>query len=263
MKTNITTFNKSGFSLRLNSFGSNWLLEPVIEPIWDIEGHLKSVELLSRIKNCTHGHSHSPSEFFNSLAQSELCSVLAWQLELLAIIRPWCDARGVPVSLNLNRAQAFGLISSPYISGLATNLAPWLRIEISEDFVHLGSNGSYDAVLDSLKSVSPLWLDDFGAGSTGLNWLSDGFFEAVKLDRNLFGMLCSLHEGVRFMSALSVLASSVGVKIVAEGVCDDSRMAAARDAGVHACQGFLWPAVPFRKINSLPSTLSSSNAGDA
>lgn len=254
--------NPNDFSLRLSSFGTHWILEPVIEPIWDINGNLKGVELLSRIKNCTDGHSHPASCFFNSLLQTDMCKVLTWQLELLSIIRPWSDSRALPVSLNLNRSQALALISKSYISQLASNLSPWLRIEVSENFAHPGSTGSYDPVLDSLKFFAPLWMDDFGAGSTSLNWLSDGLFEAVKLDKSLFGMLCSLQEGITFMSALSALASSVGVKIIAEGVCDDYRMDAARDAGVHACQGYLWPAVPLRKISSLPVSLTPSNASD-
>lgn len=263
MQTNIFALHQENLNLSVSAFGRLWELTPVIEPLWNLEYSLMGAELLTRVQECNDGNLHPACEFFNSIPQPELTRILTWQLELLALMRPWCEVRGVPVSLNLIRTQALALVSRRDLEEKVTNLSPWLRIEISEDFVAPGGIRAADPVLDAIQKLAPLWLDDFGAGATGLACLTESRFEVVKLDRHLFSKLANLPEGVRFMSGLTALARAMGVKIVAEGVCNDSLMAVATESRADACQGYLWPAVPLSELGYLPGRLPEMQIGDA
>ncbi|MHC0025528.1 EAL domain-containing protein [Enterobacter vonholyi] len=239
----------------VQSFGRRWLLTPMLEPLWTPDGELYALELLSRLHGRETGDSYPAGDFFADLPQTELARILSWQLELLALLRPWCETRRVPVSINLLRPQALVLVSHTAMAEAVLALAPWLRLEISENFIPPGGGGGTDPVLDALRPLAPLWLDDFGAGSTGLAWLMNGQFMAVKLDRRLFSELAGLPEGVAFMAALSALAQGLDVKLIAEGVADDTLMQSARDAGVDACQGWRWTAVSVSELGDLPARL--------
>lgn len=251
----MTTSSAFSLPLSVQAFGRRWQLTPVLEPVWDADGTLIAAELLSRVHGCDTGDACPPGDFFADLPRPALARILGWQLELLALLRPWCASRQVAVSLNLRRPQALLLVSHPAMAEAAAALAPWLRLEISEDFVPPGEVALADPVLDALTPLAPLWLDDFGAGATGLTWLLDGQFEAVKLDRRLFHELAELPEGVTFMAALAALARGLDVRLIAEGVADDALMQAAVAAGVAACQGWRWPAVPLPDLGRLPGRL--------
>ncbi|HDR2836375.1 TPA: EAL domain-containing protein [Enterobacter mori] len=263
MQTNIFALHQQDLNLRVIAFGKLWELTPVIEPIWNIDYCLKGIELLTRVQECNDEHFYPPCEFFSSITQPELTRILTWQLELLALLRPWCEMKKVLVSLNLIRIQALVLMSRTDLAEQVINLSPWLRIEISEDFVAPGGVRAPDPVLDAIHLLAPLWMDDFGAGATGLTWLTKSRFEVVKLDRGLFSKLATLPEGISFMSGLSALANAMGVKIVAEGVSDNSLMAVVKETRADACQGFLWPAIPLREIGSLPVRMPQVRVGNS
>lgn len=241
--------------LAVQAFGRQWQLTPLLEPLWAPGGALTALELLSRPYDRHSGERLTAEGFFAGLPQPELARILGWQLELLTLQRPWCVKRQVPVTLNLNRTQALMLAARPELAGAAAALTPWLRLEISEDFLPPGADPVDDPLLRALLPLAPLWLDDFGAGSTGLNWMLSGHFEAVKVDRRLFHELSSQPEGLAFLRALSGLARSLGVLMVAEGVSDDTLMKAAIDTGFFACQGWRWPALVLSELATLPTSL--------
>lgn len=247
--------------LAVQAFGCRWLLTPSLEPLWTPSGVLTALELLTLPTDRDTGQLRPAEGFFAGLPQSELDRLLIWQLALLALLRPWCAHRLVPVTLNLTRPLATLLATRPELTNAAAALAPWLRLEVSEDFLPLGADIAADPLLSALLPVAPLWLDDFGAGATGLNWMLDGHFEAIKVDRRLFHELSGLHEGRSFLRSLASLALRRGVLMVAEGVSDGALMQAAADSGFFACQGWRWPAVAVSELNALPSRLPDAPRG--
>jgi EAL domain-containing protein (putative c-di-GMP-specific phosphodiesterase class I) len=84
-----------------------------------------------------------------------------------------------------------------------------------------------------------LAADDVGAGNAGLRLLSEVHFDIVKIDLSLVqgGILHDPSHAV--LRALQELASSWNATIVAEGVETAEQLAAIRNLGVKAGQGYL------------------------
>lgn len=234
-------------------FGRTWqmTLTPVFDPLWRPDGTLAALELLSRFTDAESGTSASPERFFSQASPGVQHSMLCWQADLLTAIAPWCLSRQVPVSLNLSRPLATMVQAESGIAGALLALSPYLRLEISERFLNPDVLPGSDPLLQGLRPLAPLWLDDFGAGTAGLAGLLSGAFDAVKVDRRLFCDLVSLSGGPRFLHSLTGLDT----RVIVEGVETLPLLQAARDAGVSACQGWLWPEVTTDKLATLPDSL--------
>lgn len=241
--------------LSVPAFGRVWHLTPVFAPLWGADGRLTALEMLSRLQDRDSGAPAAPEMFFTQAPQAELLRVLHWQLDVLTLLVPWCRRRGVPVSLNITRGLAQRLLGEPDMVAAVQVLAPSLRLEISERFLSPDTVPEHDLLLQGLRALAPLWLDDFGAGATGLAWLMSGAFEVVKVDRLFFCDLARLPEGVHFLRALADLAGTVNARMVAEGVESRALMQTALTAGVSTCQGWLWPEVPLSTLATLPAGL--------
>ncbi|MEE9699140.1 EAL domain-containing protein [Lelliottia amnigena] len=246
--------------LLVPAFGRFWQVRPAFAPVWRRDGRLMALEMLSRVQDPETGALCSPDIFFSETPQSEQFRILCWQLDVLSLLVKWSRIRDVPFSLNINRGQALSLLGDPYISGRVQTLAPLLRLEISERFIDKDTHPENDPVLQGVRGLTTLWLDDFGAGATGLSWLMSGFFDVVKIDRQLFRELVLLPEGVCFLNAFSSLARALNTRITAEGVENRTLMAKALSAGVDSCQGWLWPEVSFTELETLPTFLADHEA---
>ncbi|WP_158262950.1 EAL domain-containing protein [Kosakonia sp. H7A] len=246
---------QSVLPLSVSAFGRVWQLTPVFAPLWGADGRLNALEMLSRLRDRDSGAPAAPEMFFTQAPQATQLRILYWQLDVLTLLMPWCRRRGVPVSLNITRGLALRLLGEPDMAGVVQALAPSLRLEISERFTSPDTAPEHDPLLQGLRPLAPLWLDDFGAGATGLAWLMSGAFEAVKVDRVFFRDLVALPEGVHFLQALTALAGAVNTRMVAEGVENRALMQTALSAGVDTCQGWLWPEVPLTALATLPAGL--------
>ncbi|MGL3103904.1 EAL domain-containing protein [Enterobacter asburiae] len=241
--------------LVVQAFGRELHLTPVFAPIWDMDGRLIALEMLSRVQDRDTGALCSPEMFFSKSPQSEQFRIFCWQLDILSQLVKWSRIRDIPFSLNINRGQALSLLGDPYISGRLQTLAPLLRLEISERFINKDTVPDNDPILQGLRGLTTLWLDDFGAGATALSWLMTGFFEVVKIDRQLFRDLVLLQEGVSFFNSFSSLARALNARIVAEGIENTSLMHKALSAGMDYCQGFMWPEVSLDELSTTPIIL--------
>lgn len=102
--------------------------------------------------------------------------------------------------------------------------------------------------LDRLRSVGfTIALDDFGAGTAGLNSLIDVDPDIIKLDMHL---IRNIHEsGIRQVLIRSVLnfADALGILVLAEGVETVEEYRYLRGLGIDLYQGFLFarPKVDF------------------
>lgn len=234
------------------AFGRLWQVTPTFAPIWGMDGRLFALEMLSRLQDRETGELCSPEIFFSSTPQCEQFRVFCWQLDVLSQLVNWFHIRDVPFSLNINRGQALSLLGDPYISGRVQTLAPLLRLEISERFIDKDTVPENDPILQGVRGLTTLWLDDFGAGATALSWLISGFFEVVKIDRRLFRELVLLAEGVCFFNSFSSLAKALNARIAAEGIENRALMHKAMSAGMDYCQGFLWPEVSLAELSTTP-----------
>jgi EAL domain-containing protein (putative c-di-GMP-specific phosphodiesterase class I) len=214
-----------------------------------------ALEMLSRLTDKDNQTPIAPSLFFTQAPSDEQFRALVWQLELLVLMGPWLAGRKIPVSLNISRSLALRLFIEPAALDILTHIARWVRLEISERFLHPDILPEHDPLLHALQPLVPLWLDDFGAGTTSWSCLTSGGFDAIKIDRHLLESLFPLPEGAHFLGSLTALTRLAGKQVIVEGIADEALWQFAQECGISAGQGWLWPEVTLDGLNDLPDCL--------
>jgi len=170
-----------------------------------------------------------------------------WVLgEALRAARRWRDAgRAVPVSVNLSSLQ-FGAreFARTVADALDASGLPGaaLEVEITERMLM----DDLDAVLATLSELKALGVrvavDDFGTGYSSLGHLNQLPIDRIKIDRSFVHGLPDHAGNAAIARAIVMLAASLGMTVIAEGV----ETAAQRDfllsLGCQQMQGLLFGA---------------------
>lgn len=95
-------------------------------------------------------------------------------------------------------------------------------------------------------------VDDFGTGQSGLHQLLGLEFDVLKIDRSQVTPITSDRLARRLLRGVVALASTMRVKLIAEGVETHAQAMFLHAAGVDAGQGWFWskalPAKDFRQV---------------
>jgi len=83
-----------------------------------------------------------------------------------------------------------------------------------------------------------LALDDYGAGSSSLNFLHNYPFEFIKLDRSFVRTLNSSDKNLSLVKALHDLGSNFGYHLVAEGIESEGMLKKLKTVGCEFGQGY-------------------------
>lgn len=83
-------------------------------------------------------------------------------------------------------------------------------------------------------------IDDFGTGHTAINYLLNLPAKVVKLDRSLIAGVDSEDKCYNVVKNLIVMAQSIGMKVVAEGIEVSKHAECLRDMGCEELQGFYY-----------------------
>ena len=183
------------------------------------------------------------------------------------IFIPIAEERGL-----INRIDLFVLLTSlrflkelnaalPEPIALSVNVSPrllhlrdddaqdWLRtlereknvkvtIEITER-VLVEDSGSAHEVLDQLHRAGvQIAIDDFGTGYSGLSYFSRFPVSSVKIDRSFVQDLGLRATETTLVETILLLASKLGIKVVAEGVETEKQAAFLRDNHCDYLQGY-------------------------
>jgi len=159
---------------------------------------------------------------------------VAWQHEL-GTLAPHT------ISINLSRAQLLGgsfpaqVRNALDAAGLASH---HLQLEVTESLAAQDQN-----VIDQLHELKALGvslaLDDFGTGYSSLSSLHQLPVDVVKIDRSFVSQVeISPHHRV-LIEATVMVARSLGMTTVAEGIETDCQLAALRKMGCDKGQGYL------------------------
>lgn len=91
-----------------------------------------------------------------------------------------------------------------------------------------------------------LVVDDLGAGFSNLKYIADLEPDVVKLDRELVAGLSRGSRLHRLVKSIVAMCTSMGARVVAEGIEQPEELYSVIDAGVHFGQGYLLarPAFP-------------------
>ena len=118
-----------------------------------------------------------------------------------------------------------------------------IRIEVTEHAL-LENPTQVKRMLQNLRSRGiGIALDDFGTGYSSLSYLHQYPFDTLKIDRSFITELPQGHEetqGLALVRAIQVLADSLRMKVIAEGIEEESQRLALLRVGCRYGQGFLF-----------------------
>jgi EAL domain-containing protein (putative c-di-GMP-specific phosphodiesterase class I) len=188
-----------------------------------------------------------PERFIPLAEETGLIAAIdAWVLSSVCRqARTWIDA-GVPaLCLTVNVSARF--FENPDLVGTITRtvqrsgLSPrHLDLEITESTAM--SNVERTAV--RLRELSDMGIhvsiDDFGTGYSSLNYLKRLPIQRIKIDRSFVQDIATDPDDRTIISAVTAMAHSMKMKVLAEGVETEEQLAFLRTTGCDEMQGFLF-----------------------
>ncbi len=123
-----------------------------------------------------------------------------------------------------------------------------LEIEITEDLLIEDTENTL-RILSELRELGlSLSLDDFGSGYSSLAYLTQFPFTKLKIDRCFTERMLLDNRSRSLVTSILALASSLGMKVTAEGVETAAQLAMLTDGSCDEAQGYLLgKPVPFTK----------------
>lgn len=223
-------------------------------------------EALVRWQHPTRGFI-SPTEFIPLAEDTGLIVPLgSWVLrEACRQLRTWQMQFAVPltISVNLSVKQFAQLNLVEQISHILneTNLDPSsLKLELTESL--LMEPESVTSILLQLKALGVcLSLDDFGTGYSSLNYLHRFPIDILKIDRS-FISISNSSEKWQIVRAIAMLADSLGMDVIAEGVETKEQLAQLKALKCKYGQGYLFskPVDSTTAANLILSSIDQSNS---
>jgi EAL domain-containing protein (putative c-di-GMP-specific phosphodiesterase class I) len=123
----------------------------------------------------------------------------------------------------------------------ASGLPPGgLELEITESL----AMQTVEATLEMLKRLKSLGvllsIDDFGTGHSSLAYLKRFPIDRLKIDQSFVREMVTEADDAAIVAAVLLLAKSLGLEVVAEGVEREDQLALLRERGCDKAQGFLF-----------------------
>ncbi|HEC07246.1 MAG TPA: EAL domain-containing protein, partial [Thiolapillus brandeum] len=150
---------------------------------------------------------------------------------------------GIRLRVSINMAPS-ALRDPSRHSGVITTLRrlkypSLITLEITEDTL-LEDLATARALFSELRQLGiPLVLDDFGTGQSSLNHLRSYPFDSIKIDREFVRDISSDEDDAILVKAITQLAHSFGMKVVAEGVETEAQRRYLINIGCDYLQGYI------------------------
>jgi len=215
------------------------------QPIVDLRTNkLEGLEALMRWRHPVRGL--IPPAVFIDVA--EKCGLIAELGEFVlhqvcGQIRKWRDkgAEPVPVAVNVSgrqfeRQDIANLIA--HAASLAGIDVRMVHVELTESAIVEG-NERHLGVLRGLRALGvPVSIDDFGTGYSSLAYLKNLPIDCLKIDRAFVRDMITSVNGDAIVTAIIRMASSLGLRTIAEGVETLEQLKRLRELGATMGQGF-------------------------
>ena len=134
-----------------------------------------------------------------------------------------------------------------------TRLEPHhLKLEVTESSLITNTEVAGDRLKQLSATGIKLSLDDFGTGYSSLSYLHRFPVNHLKVDRSFVNGLCDNEESLKITESIIVLAHSLNMKVIAEGVETQAQLHQLRELNCEYVQGFLFsPAIPAEAATAL------------
>jgi diguanylate cyclase (GGDEF)-like protein/PAS domain S-box-containing protein len=217
------------------------------QPRVDLEtGQITGVEALLRWQYPDLGLV-SPSQFIPLAEETGLIIPIGeWVLRTACAQNKLWQSMGlspVRVSVNLsarqfeqrNLVETIGLVIKE--TGLDPN---YLELELTEGLVMKNPETTI-ATLRSLHEMGiQISIDDFGTGYSSLSYLKRFPIHALKIDQSFVRDIITDPDGTVIVTAIILLAHSLKLKVIAEGVETKDQLDYVRSLKCHEIQGYLF-----------------------
>jgi diguanylate cyclase (GGDEF)-like protein len=218
-------------------------LELYFQPIIELKtGRIKSFEALLRWHHPVHGG--IPPTLFIPIAEAtnQIDAITEWVLERACeAAAGWPDDISVCVNISPPLLKARKLPPMVLEALLKYGLQPRrLELEITES-VLVEDNPNVRVVLDGFQKLGiKLSLDDFGTGYSSLSYLCRYRFDVIKIDRSFTSDVYRSSEARAVVQAISTLAESLDLTVIAEGIETQQQLDYIRSQGCAEGQGYFF-----------------------
>ncbi len=203
---------------------------------------LRGAEALIRWQLST-GEVRNPGEFLAYVNGTSVMAPLTWFALKASIAHAvgWGDTLGVSVNVSpcllLHSDLAEQVDDALTIFGFPPRL---LTLEITEEAV-IQDVSEAILMLNRLREMGcKISIDDFGTGYSSLSAFRELPVDELKIDRSFVSQMLHSPRDLDIVKAISGLAHSLSISLVAEGVEDIHTAAVLRDLGVQVLQGYLF-----------------------
>jgi diguanylate cyclase (GGDEF)-like protein len=215
------------------------------QPQVDVRGRLSGLEALLRWNSKGKG-AIAPAEFIPVAEATGLIVPLGeWVLRRACRqCREWLD-RGLdvpPIAVNVSAVQLAGSDFAAHVKQCLEEalLAPaHIELEITESSF-LSNSAETNRQIERIRMLGvSISIDDFGTGYSSLSYLHRLPVDRLKIDRSFVRDIDdSTSDTASVVRAIVVMAHSLDLSVVAEGVETGAQLEAIREAGCDFAQGF-------------------------
>lgn len=216
------------------------------QPQVDVDGKITGVEALLRWQHPARGLV-SPGEFIPLLESTGLISEVGeWVLEKACYqLTCWAQSPAfchLTVSVNISPLQFHDVDFVARVKAIFERTqAPLqrLKLEVTESLFVEARDNAREKMLD-LKALGVRFsLDDFGTGYSSLAYLTQLPLDQLKIDQSFVQRVLTSSANAAIVESTIVLAESLGLEIIAEGVETQAQQAWLLEHGCRAYQGYL------------------------
>ena len=174
---------------------------------------------------------------------SEACSMAA----------RWPDHLKVSVNLSPSQFKSGRLPSTVWKALETSGLKPErLELEVTESIMMQDWSKVHNQLREVRKRGASVVLDDFGTGYSSMSYLWKFDFDKIKIDRSFTQAVATSHEARSILRALVVMARSLKLPVVVEGVETREQAAILRKFRCEYGQGWLYgKPVPVEDLSSV------------
>jgi EAL domain-containing protein (putative c-di-GMP-specific phosphodiesterase class I) len=217
------------------------------QPVVDLRQRtLIGVEALIRWNDPLHGQL-APGEFI-PLAEDTgaIVAIGHWVLQAAAVqVQAWNRqlARPLSVAVNISPRQFsnHNFLADLHLVLQSSGLAPSaLHLEITETMV-MQQHALSESILKRLGALGvSVAIDDFGTGYSSLSQLKSIPAQFIKIDRSFIMDCASDPQARAIVHAIIVMAHSLNLKVVAEGVEEAEQLRVLTEMGCDQAQGYFF-----------------------
>jgi diguanylate cyclase (GGDEF)-like protein/PAS domain S-box-containing protein len=239
-------------------------LEVYYQPEYTIEGQLCGLEALLRLHHPVLG-TLAPDRFIPIAEESGLIVRIGkWVLEEVCRQSTQWQRQGLPpirIALNVSPLQ---FMRTDFAIQVREVLASFemdprlIEIELTETTVMRNLDEIARQMQDLFGLGIHFSVDDFGTGYSSLQHLHQLPISTLKIDRSFIERICKPNGTYALVEAILLLAHSLNMKVVAEGVEREDQLEVLRTLNCDFVQGFLWGRP--QPARSIPGILASGIA---